>query len=766
MRRHLIRLRARPDTLYLSRGRTVLATDTAGNICENGEFGLFVHETRLLSRHRLLIDGVSPYPVALSNVQQSSWLGYYIALPREFEPYEIDHGSGRVTGASQQTLEVRVSRVVGEGLHEDLDLTNFTQKRIAFNLDLEFDADFVDQSMAGRDAEPRGRITFAAGEMDDGAELEFSYVDEHRFAATGLQSRPTEEQSTARVNRAAIIRIEHADSQPSIDGGRVRFSISLDPQATWHACVRVVPRFDGNVMETPAPCHALWREASSVPGATRFSGAGTHTLTDTVVRALEQATSDLDALRLHDLDHGPDAWTMAAGLPLYVALFGRDTLTAGWQAAMAGPEMMRGALIELARWQGRTVDEWRDEQPGRMLHEAHTGPLEALNLNPRARSYSSITTSAFFPVILAELWHWTGDTERVRRLMPSALEALAWLDRYCEADGFYQYQTRSAQGVKHQAWKDSGDAIVDGDGRQVEPPIATCEEQAFAYAANFLLSEVLWSLGERDDAKRRFRKARELKARFNDAFWMDDTGFLALGLDASGRQIRSIASNPGHCLAAGIVDATLAGRTADRLLRDDLFNGWGIRTLSARNAAYNPFSYHRGSVWPVEQGTFVLGFVRYGLHAHAERLARATFEAAALFDFCRLPELFSGHQRDEAHPFPALYPQANSPQAWSASAVLIVVQSMLGLYPYAPQHLLLVDPHLPEWLPELTVSNLRVGNARVDLRFFREANGSTDYRVLDVRGKLHVVRQPSPWSLTAGVGERVVDLLTSLVPGR
>jgi hypothetical protein len=197
-----------------------------------------------------------------------------------------------------------------------------------------------------------------------------------------------------------------------------------------------------------------------------------------------------------------------------------------------------------------------------------------------------------------------------------------------------------------------------------------------------------------------------------------------------------------------------------------MFSGWGVRTLSSRHPAYNPYSYHRGSVWPVEHGSFALGFLRYGLHDHVARLCRAQFEAAALFDFYRLPELFTGHPRDGAHPFPAHYPHANSPQAWSASAVWSMVQAMLGLYPYAPLHLLLVDPHLPEWLPDLTIRHLHVGKAEIDLRFFRRPGGDTTYEILNQRGSLHLVRQPSPWSLTATFGERLVDALSSLVPRR
>jgi glycogen debranching enzyme len=762
----LIQLRARPDTLYLSRGRTVLACGLDGDITSETH-GLFVHETRVLSRHRLLVDGTPPRAVTLSNVQQFSWLGYYATAALGVPTGPPDEGSGQLAPLSQQTLEVRVSRVVGEGLHEDLDLTSFADRRIEFELAIELDADFGDLVEAGRERRRVGRITTHDRHDTGRWARDYRFLAEHVFDVEG-------EAGTARLDRSVTLRIDRSDSAPDQRDGLVRFRIALDPGATWHACLIAEATVDGVPLAAPGPCRALGSEPDQPPAspylaaATRFSTPESATMSQVVVAALEQAKADLDALRLSDLDHGPDAWTMAAGLPLFVALFGRDTLTASWQAAMTGPEMMRGTLLELARWQGRTENAWRDEQPGRMLHEAHTGPLEALNYNPRARSYSSITTSAFYAVTLSELWHWTADRPLVERLVPTALAALEWLDtcRTVGAEGFHSYQTRSAAGVTHQAWKDSADAIVDEDGRQIAPPIATCEEQAFAYAAKLMLAEVLWWIDRKDDAKRLFREARELKARFNDRFWMADRGFFAIGLDAQGHRISAITSNPGHCLAAGIVTKELAGPTADRLMQDDLFSGWGVRTLSTQNPAFNPYSYHRGSVWPVEQATFVLGLVRFGLHGHADRLSRAVFDAARLFDSYRLPELFAGHARDADHPFPALYPQANSPQAWSASATLQIVQALLGLFPYAPLGVLFVDPHLPAWLPELTVSDLRVGSARVSLRFFRTEDGSTDYRVIDLEGRLRVVRQPSPWSLTAGVGERLGDLLKSAAPSR
>jgi glycogen debranching enzyme len=571
-----------------------------------------------------------------------------------------------------------------------------------------------------------------------------------------------------------VIRIENAGSQPAYKKGRLVFRIKLGPHQCWHACVHLIPVIDGERLESQYRCRSFCETYGSfdrsrttfLSESTHFTAPASGTLEPVVLGTLNQAKRDLAALRLHDLDHGQRAWTMAAGLPLYIALFGRDTLAASWQASMLGPEMMSGTLLELAKWQGRQRNRWRDEEPGRMLHEAHSGPLSSLCYDPQSRYYGSATTSSFYPFALSELWHWTGDKDLVRPLIEPSLRAMAWKETRRRRGGFYEYKTKSEQGVKNQSWKDSGDAIVYEDGTQVKAPIGTCEEQAFVYIGKIHMAELLWWFDEKAAAKCFHREAVELKKRFNDVFWMESEGFFAMGLDSKNRLIRSVASNPGHCVASGIVDESLVERTVRRLMAKDLFSGWGVRTLSSQHPAYDPFSYHRGSVWPVEQGGFAIGFWRYGLHSYVEAIARALFEAAALFDYYRLPEAFSGHQRDADHPFPAIYPKANSPQAWSASAVFCLIQAMLGVYPYAPLNLLFVDPHLPEWLRSITVSGLRVGQAIVSLQFVRNPDGTSSYEILDKRGTLHVVRQPSPWSLTAGYGERAKDLLTSFLPGR
>jgi glycogen debranching enzyme len=765
--RHLVRLRTRAETLNISQNRTVLATRRDGFINAEPDHGFFVRSTRLLSRYEYRLNGRPPWPNGLSNVEQHSWLGYYIAPAPDLADNDSRHGPAAST--AQHTIEMRLSRFVSDGLHEDVDVTNFTQAFASITLDLMLDADFADEGETKGDRLQRGTTTqeWSAGDREH--TLRFAYEIEYAYSHQGNVG-------TSSLRRAVEVRVHNASSPPTHNHGVVGFAFTLAPHATWHACIDIVPIIEDEELPSQYRCRAFSggagpydtrRQAFLREASTATRGPG-DSLAVVVVDSLERAKRDLAALRLHDVGQGEQAWTMAAGLPVYVSLFGRDTLTAAWQAAMTNRNMMVGTLAELARWQGTEVNDWRDEQPGKMLHQANSGPLAMLNINPLRRYYGSITTSGFYPVIVSELWHWTGDKALVRPFIEPALKSLRWLDECADqdGDGFYEYQTRSEQGLRNQGWKDSDDAIVHEDGSQAPVPLATCEEQGFVYLAKLHLSELLWWLDEKDTAHRLSREATELKQRFNETFWMDDLGFLAMAIDAEKRQVKSIGSNAGHCLASGIVDEAFVKKTADRLFADDMFSGWGIRTLSNRHPAYNPYSYHRGSVWPVEHGSFAVGLVRYGLHEYVERICRAQFEAAALFDFYRLPELFTGHHRDADHPFPAHYPHANSPQAWSASAVWCLLQTMLGLYPYAPLNLLLVDPHLPPWLPDISIRNLHVGSAVVDLRFYRSRSGESDYEVLDRRGPLHVVRQPSPWSLTASFGERLQDALSSLLPHR
>lgn len=734
---------------------------TDGFLDGHADHGLFVHETRLLSRYRYQIEGVPLYPVSSSNVIQRTWLGYYVAPSPSRDRNKS--APSDIKTAAQHSIELRLSRIVGDGMHEDVDLTNFTQSPVRLQLVLELDSDFADLAETRENRQQFGTIRCGWTQHDGTLEWRAECEAVHRFCHQ-------DEKGEARLRRGISIRFSNAGAAPQHEDKRILFEVVLLPHASWHCCVDHVPIVEGKELRPICGCESLSvrekdeerRTQLFLSTATGFSNSHTGTLAHVVAESLERGKHDLAALRLFDLDRDDQTWTVAAGLPLYVALFGRDTLTASWEAAPVTLDLMRGTLAVLAEYQGRRKDDWRDEEAGRMLHEAHTGPLGVLNYRPRGRDYGSITTSGFYPFVLAQLWHWTGDKSLVRPLVEPALAAIKWLNERCRnEDGFSAYKTHSEMGVENQGWKDSGDAIVYEDGSQVPAPIATCEEQGIEYAAKMNFAEVLWYLDRRDEAKEMYRQARELKKRFNDKFWMEDEGFFAMALDPDRRQVRSIGSNALHCIATGIADRSLVRRTFERLFQPDMFSGWGVRTLSAAHPAYNPYAYHRGTVWPVEHGPFAVGAYRYGCHEYVERVARAQFETAALFDYYRLPECIAGHQRDKDHPFPAVYPAANSPQAWSATTVYTLIQAVLGMQPFAPLHVLFVDPVLPEWLPELTITGMRVAGATVSIRFFRMANGGSDYQILETRGKLRVVRQPSPWSFTAGPGERVRDLVAS-----
>jgi glycogen debranching enzyme len=477
--------------------------------------------------------------------------------------------------------------------------------------------------------------------------------------------------------------------------------------------------------------------------------------------------TDLAGLALGQGDTPAELVVPAAGIPLYGTLFGRDALTTAGQSLMVSPTLAEGALRLLARHLGTRDDDFHDEQPGRVPQQVRDDPLALLGLTPWLNDYGDYAAPLAFLVLVGGHHLVVGDAALTREFLEPARRVLDWLDRRADldGDGFLEYRTRSSNGQRHQGWKDSPNGVVDEHGRQVEPPVAACEIQGYWYAAQLLMAEVFLALGQPSRAMERVRGARELKRRFNQQFWLPDERFVAFGLDAQKHQIRAIASNAGHCLATGILDGERAGEVVRRLLAPDLFSGWGIRTLSTDNPAYNPFSYHLGSVWPVENATTAFGMKRYGFAAECNTLAGAIFDAAALFEHHRLPETFGGHPRDARHPHPGIYPDACAPQAWSASAVFWLVQSMLGLWAYAPLNAVIIEPELPEWLPRLRLRNLRIGQGRVSLEFTRDRSGKTDYRVLDRSGPIRVLRQPPPEDLEARPVDRLRELVESLVPG-
>jgi glycogen debranching enzyme len=433
---------------------------------------------------------------------------------------------------------------------------------------------------------------------------------------------------------------------------------------------------------------------------------------------------------------------MAAGVPWYVAMFGRDALIASHQLLMVNPEPARNTLLFLAERQGTKEDPWRDEEPGRILHEVRRGELAGAGLIPHTPYYGTVDATPLWLIVFAQHFRWTGDLEFAKELLPAAQAALDWIDRYGDrdGDGFVEYLSRSPQGMRNQGWKDSGDSVVHADGRLAEPPIALAEVQAYVYMAKLRVADVFEAVGEPDRADALRGEAEVLRRRFNDVFWMDDENFFAGALDRDKRQVRTIVSNPGHGLYCDIVDTDKAAHLARRLLAPDMFSGWGIRTMSKSAAAYNPMSYHNGTVWPHDNAFIAAGLKRYAFVKETNRVATAMFDAAIYADYMRLPELFCGFTRRTPNR-PVSYPVACSPQAWAAGAPYLILQAMLGISARAHENLLTVNkPHLPPWLNTVELRGIQIGDSKISLVFRREGE-ITGFSLLSREGDVRVIME-------------------------
>ena len=736
----------RPASTVAFDGYTVLVCDPGGDIVA-ALHGLYDMDCRILSRHVVQLDGQAPRSVGACVAAADRWTATRIA--------ERDGDSAQGPQLPQDVLAVRIDRRVGCGMIETLRVTNHSMARAATRLTIELDADFSDR-LPPTDGTPERRVSAAwnadAGQLVIEATASWGGLTDKRAVAIGMRVPPSE-----------VVPAEDSET-----GRTLVFDLELE--AGQHREVELVYR---------SLAEGRWRDPSQadqrIDRREGWRRERTHVATSEqlVGPAFERAADDLLALRQWELEPGRDgrAWVVNAGVPGFTGYFGRDTITAGWQAALLGPEPLRGALEIAARTQGRHSVDWTEEEPGRMVHEMRRGPLSVLGVRPHAQYYGSQTTGVMFVLGLSELWHWTGDDDALRRFRDPAMRVIEWAEGLGDrdGDGFLEYRTRSKDGLKNQGWKDSDEAIRYPDGRNVPNPIATVEEQAFHYLALQRMAEVAVALGEPADvADALLRRADRLRTQWHEAFWMPEAGFYAMALDPEHRQVGSIGSNPGHALGVGIVPRDVAIGVADRLLAPDLNSGWGVRTLSRDHPSYNPFAYHLGAVWPVENATIALGFKRYGLDDHLDQLAEGFFAAVAHCRDLRLPEALTGHDRADS-PTPLPYPGSQSPQAWSASAVIQFVQIMLGLYPFAPAKVLgLVRPRLPTWLPEVTLSGMRVGDAVVTIRFERDGDGGATHEVLEQQGTLHIVRVPPPDAVggPTGVGEHLVSWVMDHAPGR
>jgi glycogen debranching enzyme len=455
-------------------------------------------------------------------------------------------------------------------------------------------------------------------------------------------------------------------------------------------------------------------------------------------RTLRRSLADLTLLRNHGPAEGETY--LAAGVPWFATLFGRDSAIAALEIVAFYPALAVDTLTVLARLQATADDPWHDAEPGKILHEMRTGEMAGAGETPHDAYYGSIDSTPLWLILLGATHAWTGDDALLDRLWPNALAALDWMDRSgdLDGDGFVEYRRRSRLGLLNQGWKDSADAIRHTDGRPAEGAIALAEVQGYVYAARRAMARLARHRGELELATRLDAEADALRERFDAAFWLPEAGYYAMALDGAKRAVASIGSNAGQALWTGIVPEGRAARVADRLLAPDLFSGWGVRTFAAGQPGYNPVGYHTGSIWPHDNALIAAGLKTVGSADGANLIAGRLIEAAQWFPDLRLPELFCGFARDEVGA-PVAYPVACSPQAWAAAAPFFLLQTMLGLRADASaRRLELIRPTLPEWLTKLTISGLPVGDDSVDLLVHRW-RGRTSAELLGRRGSIDVV---------------------------
>ena len=695
--------------ITINDGSTFLVTDSYGWIDDNLPQGFFVNDTRLISyyetsinRDRLLLLAASP-------------LNYHSAL------YQFTNPTLRTVNGvlPQGQVMVTIRRDVGCGMHEDIDIKNHYSKPVKFQLMLAIRSDFADIF------EVKSKQVLTRGETE----------------TTWNEGKLTTVYQNGGFYRSLITQPFQASSQPRYANGRLFFDVALDPGESWHTCINFIAIAGDKINSPDQTCRVPHQtEAKQVSEDFLAQATKLKSTNREIAHYYQQALVDMSALRIQvNAKNGDRFWMPAAGIPWFVAVFGRDSVTVSLQTMSVYPEFAKGTLIKLAQLQATEVDDWRDAQPGKMLHELRRDELTQLHQLPYTPYYGTIDTTILWIATLAALYRWNADLSFLDDCRPALERALSWIDCYgdFDQDGFVEYQTRSPLGLKNQGWKDSGDAIVYPDGSQVAAPIALCEVQGYVYNAWKQAAEIYELWGESATAERFRQKAADLYQRFNDRFWMEEEGYYCLGLDSQKQQIGSIASNAGHLLWSGIVPQDRADRLVKRLFQPDLWCGWGIRTLSSLNPAYNPISYQLGSVWPHDNSAIAMGLKQYGYDAEANQIAEGIFAAASYFEAGRMPELFGGIER-QPDSFPVPYPDANIPQAWAAGSIFLLIRTLLGLEADAPQKKLMVRPVLPDWLPDLELVNLRVGEAIVSLRFWKEG-AETLWEVTQLKGELQVV---------------------------
>ena len=642
-------------TLTVLHGSAFCVSDDLGDV-DGGVAGFYAHDTRHLARLVLTVDGERPSLLASRRLTHGSAEAYSRCLPHD-------------------ALLVERGRVVDGTLDERIVVESQSSEPLAFGVAVALGADFADLITVKEhelaDVPPvAGRpLPGPAAATADAGELVFA---DRELRTRVVFSRP-----------------------PELDGAVARWRVELPPRGRWELRLRVVPEpavaKGGRVPDEDWRARAPHLRSAWAP----------------LERAYERSVRDLAALRLEN-------GVPAAGAPWFMTVFGRDSLIASLQTLVLGPELATATLTELVRLQAVADDPSIDAEPGKIVHEVRRGRAAEAWF---PRYYGSIDATPLFIVLCSELWRWSGDGALVEPFREPALAALSWIDDHADrdGDGFVEYERRTPRGLPNQSWKDSWDSQRFGDGRFATAPIAPCEVQGYVYDAKRRLAELargVW--GDPALAERLEREADDLRGRFDAAFWVDEGGFYALALDGDKRQVDSLCSNVGHLLWSGVVPEPRVDAVVGSLFADELWSGWGVRTMSSHAAAYNAVGYHTGTVWPHDCSLIAQGLARYGRVREAQRVARALLEAAEWFGY-ELPEAFAGLPRTDAA-FPLPYPASAHPQAWAAGAAVLATQVLLGLAPDPAGRELTTSGQPPEWLAATALTGVPAFGRTWDVR--------------------------------------------------
>ena len=681
--------------MILKEDQVFAVSDINGDIPAGNDLGLgfYRQDTRYLSVFELRLNG--RVPILLNHSVDRA----YVATFQLVNPTLANPDGSPIP---RQSLSLRRTRFVHNGsLHERIGLQNCNVGPVRVELELRFDADYLDIFTV------RGYHSTVVGAPRPA-----------RLTETGLMF--AYDGADGMLRRTEVV----FDPKPRLATGVASFEVELEPKQTFVVMVDVLPIAGEEYPELDFQFDASLTDLERT--YERWNAASTSYRSDNEVLDNGLVWRSLEDLRIL-CDQTPSGLYPTAGTPWYAVPFGRDALITSFQCLALNPDLAYGTLRYLAEHQGTKVDPYREEEPGKILHEIRFGELARLKEIPHTPYYGTVDATPLFLVLLVELLDWTGDVDLCSELLPNVFAALEWIDRYgdLDEDGLVEYTQHSTLGVRNQGWKDSNNSLTAADGTLAPLPAALVEVQGYVFHAKSGLARLFSRLGRHEFADKLRREAEVLRSRFDELFWVADRDFYAQALDRDKNQVQAVSSNPGHCLWSGILPSERAGQVVARLVAPDMFSGWGVRTLSSQERSYNPMSYHNGSIWPHDNSIIAAGMRRYGFRREAELVARSVLEATMRFTDDRVPELFCGFARDRRfNSGPGQYLVNCSPQAWGAGALFHFLQTLCGVHADVFGGRLRIDPLETPLFDRLRVEGMHVGGGILDFTVDRSRGGT------------------------------------------